>query len=144
MGMPKIYIGKMTRKDIYFYRAELLKCFFDFSVFDNIDLRNVLLLYDTVPDPIGKFEMLEATAQLIDKPSGSMEILQVGDCGRSREKIIKPHEKMIKRRRKVIKRRAIIIELHEIMADCSGIMEKQRGIMEKLLKIIMERPEIME
>lgn len=43
-----IYTGKMTRKDIYFYQAGSLKCFLDFSVFDNINLRNVLLLYDTV------------------------------------------------------------------------------------------------
>lgn len=43
-----IYTGKATRKDLPFYRGDSLKCFLDFSVFDNIDLRNVLLLYDTV------------------------------------------------------------------------------------------------
>ncbi len=43
-----IYTGKMTRKDIYFYRDGSLKCFLDFSVFDNIDLRNILLLYDNI------------------------------------------------------------------------------------------------
>lgn len=43
-----IYIGKTTRNDLPFYRGDSLKCFLDFSVFDNIDLRNVLLLYDTV------------------------------------------------------------------------------------------------
>lgn len=43
-----IYTGKMTRKDLYFFREGSLKCFLDFSLFDNIDLRNVLLLYDTV------------------------------------------------------------------------------------------------
>ncbi|KYZ76730.1 hypothetical protein AXX12_09980 [Anaerosporomusa subterranea] len=43
-----IYTGKMIRNDLYFYRGDSLKCFLDFSVFDNIDLRNVLLLYDTV------------------------------------------------------------------------------------------------
>lgn len=43
-----IYAGKVTRSDLPFYRGESLKCFLDFSVFENIDLRNVLLLYDTV------------------------------------------------------------------------------------------------
>lgn len=43
-----IYTGKATRKDLPFYRGNSIKCFLDFSVFDNIDLRNVLLLYDTV------------------------------------------------------------------------------------------------
>lgn len=43
-----IYTGKATRNDLPFYRGDFLKCFLDFSVFDNIDLRNVLLLYDTV------------------------------------------------------------------------------------------------
>jgi hypothetical protein len=43
-----IYTGKTTRNDLPFYRGDSLKCFLDFSVFDNIDLRNVLLLYDTV------------------------------------------------------------------------------------------------
>lgn len=43
-----IYTGKITRNDLHFFREESLKCFLDFSVFDNIDLRNVLLLYETV------------------------------------------------------------------------------------------------
>lgn len=43
-----IYTGKATRNDLPFYRGDSLKCFLDFSVFDNIDLRNVLLLYDTI------------------------------------------------------------------------------------------------
>lgn len=43
-----IYTGKAARNDLPFYRGDSLKCFLDFSVFDNIDLRNVLLLYDTV------------------------------------------------------------------------------------------------
>lgn len=44
----EIYTGKTTRNDLPFYRGDSLKCFLDFSVFDNIDLRNVLLQYDTV------------------------------------------------------------------------------------------------
>lgn len=43
-----VYTGKATRNDLPFYRGDSLKCFLDFSVFNNIDLRNVLLLYDTV------------------------------------------------------------------------------------------------
>ncbi len=43
-----IYAGKVTRNDLPFYRGDSLKCFLDFSIFDNINLRNVLLLYDTV------------------------------------------------------------------------------------------------
>lgn len=43
-----IYTGKMTRVDLPFYRENSLKCFLDCTVFDNIDIRNSLLLYDTV------------------------------------------------------------------------------------------------
>lgn len=43
-----IYTGRTTRNDLPFYRGNSLKCFLDFSVFDNINLRNVLLLYDTI------------------------------------------------------------------------------------------------
>lgn len=43
-----IYIGKMTRNDMAFFRENSSKCFLDCSVFGNINLRRVLLLYDTV------------------------------------------------------------------------------------------------
>lgn len=43
-----IYTGKVKRNELPFFRDESLKCFLDLSLFDNIDIRNVLLLYDTV------------------------------------------------------------------------------------------------
>lgn len=44
----KIYKGKFTRSELPFYRENTSKCFLDCSIFENINLRNVLLLYDTV------------------------------------------------------------------------------------------------
>lgn len=42
-----IYAGKIKREDIPFFRTNTTKCFLNFSIFNNINLRNVLLLYDT-------------------------------------------------------------------------------------------------
>ena len=44
----KIYTGNFERSELTFFRPETTKCFFDFSFFDNINIRNALLLYDTV------------------------------------------------------------------------------------------------
>lgn len=43
-----IYNGKLKRKDIPFFREGSRKCYINASIFQTIDLRNVLLLYDTV------------------------------------------------------------------------------------------------
>lgn len=43
-----IYNGCITRNDLSFFRQNSLKCYLDFSSFNNINLRNVLLIYDTV------------------------------------------------------------------------------------------------
>lgn len=43
-----IYTGKTGRQDIPFFREGLQKCFLNASVFETVDLRDVLLLYDTV------------------------------------------------------------------------------------------------
>ena len=44
----RIYAGDFKRSELIFFRSNTTKCFFDFSVFDNINIRNALLLYDTV------------------------------------------------------------------------------------------------
>ncbi|GGH41225.1 hypothetical protein GCM10008014_00600 [Paenibacillus silvae] len=43
-----IYTGKIRRNDIPFFRQNSQKCFLNASVFETVNLRNVLLLYDTV------------------------------------------------------------------------------------------------
>lgn len=43
-----IYNGTFTKKDLFFLDLREKSCFIDFSVFRNINLRNHLLLYDTV------------------------------------------------------------------------------------------------
>jgi len=43
-----IYAGDFQKKDLFFFDAADTACFVDFSVFDNINLRNHLLLYDVV------------------------------------------------------------------------------------------------
>ena len=42
----KIYSGEVKRSQIPFFRKKGKKCFLNFTVFDNIDLRKALLLYD--------------------------------------------------------------------------------------------------
>lgn len=44
----KIYSGDVKREHIPFFRKKGKKCFLTFTVFDNIDLRKVLLLYDVL------------------------------------------------------------------------------------------------
>lgn len=44
----KIYSGDVKREQIPFFRKKGKKCFLDFTVFDNIDLRKALLLYDVL------------------------------------------------------------------------------------------------
>lgn len=44
----RIYTGNFKRSELLFFRSDTTKCFFDFSVFDNINIRSALLLYDTV------------------------------------------------------------------------------------------------
>lgn len=44
----RIYTGDFVRSELMFFRPNTTKCFFDFSVFDNINIRSALLLYDTV------------------------------------------------------------------------------------------------
>ena len=44
----RIYTGNFNRSELVFFRSNTTKCFFDFTVFDNINIRSALLLYDTV------------------------------------------------------------------------------------------------
>jgi hypothetical protein len=74
-----IYAGKVKRNDLYFYRGESLKCFLDFSIFDNIDLRNVLLLYDTVYIALPIEEQLEVFLEQQDiTVSELIELVNMG------------------------------------------------------------------
>ena len=41
----RIYTGDFVRSELMFFRPNTTKCFFDFSVFDNINIRSALLLY---------------------------------------------------------------------------------------------------
>ena len=43
-----VYMGKFKKDDLYFYKPNELSCLVDFSSFSNINLRNHLLLYDTI------------------------------------------------------------------------------------------------
>lgn len=47
-NVQKIYTGEFIKEDLYFYDDNKTKCFLDLSLFDNINLRNNILLYDTV------------------------------------------------------------------------------------------------
>ncbi|MFA5877719.1 MAG: hypothetical protein WC880_05175 [Candidatus Paceibacterota bacterium] len=47
-NLSGIYNGTFTKNDLFFYNAEEKSCFIDFSVFPNINIRNHLLLYDTI------------------------------------------------------------------------------------------------
>jgi len=47
-NINKIYTGHIQKKDIPFTTEEKTKCFFDSTYYDNINLRNGLLLYDEV------------------------------------------------------------------------------------------------
>ncbi|MGE8206042.1 hypothetical protein ACQKP0_15980 [Heyndrickxia sp. NPDC080065] len=42
------YDGSFTKEQLYFYNEEKSKCYLDFSLFDNMNLRNQLLLYDVI------------------------------------------------------------------------------------------------
>lgn len=47
-NLSGIYNGTFTKKDLFFYCPNEKSCFIDFSVFPNINIRNHLLLYDTI------------------------------------------------------------------------------------------------
>jgi hypothetical protein len=47
-NLSSIYNGTFTKKDLFFYDSEEKSCFIDFSIFPNINLRNHLMLYDTI------------------------------------------------------------------------------------------------
>lgn len=47
-NVEQIYAGQITRQDMSFCRPGLLKCFVNASVFPTINIRSLLLLYDTV------------------------------------------------------------------------------------------------
>lgn len=47
-NIGEIYKGAFTKENLYFYDPEAKCCFVDLSVFKNINLRNHLLLYDTI------------------------------------------------------------------------------------------------
>lgn len=47
-NLSRIYDGTFTKKDLFFYDKEEKSCFIDFSAFPNINIRNHLLLYDTI------------------------------------------------------------------------------------------------
>lgn len=76
----KIYSGKMKRKDLPFFQENSLKCFLDCTTFDNINLRNVLLLYDTVylAPPINEY-----FTQFMDKQGMTPEeLITLVDMGK--------------------------------------------------------------
>lgn len=43
-----IYDGSLKKKDIYFYNEKETSCLVDFSLFNNCNIRNYLLLYDVI------------------------------------------------------------------------------------------------
>lgn len=47
-NIDKAYAGELTKNDIFFWEEEKTSCFVDLSVAPNIDLRNHLLMYDTI------------------------------------------------------------------------------------------------
>ncbi len=46
-NLDRIYDSQFTRSDLYFYDESAIKCFADYS-FNNINIRNMLLLYDKI------------------------------------------------------------------------------------------------
>jgi|GEM_PF-749485 len=76
----KIYQGELTRDFLPYFRADSTKCFLDFSVFNGINLRNALLLYDTVyiALPIENFLSDFLTLQGITKH----ELIELLDMGK--------------------------------------------------------------
>lgn len=44
----KIYSGKTKKQDLPFFDDKTTKCYMDFSIWDNINIRNCVLLYDKV------------------------------------------------------------------------------------------------
>lgn len=47
-NIDKIFQGDFKKKDLYFYNPDEYSCYVDYSVFENIDLRNHLLLFQVV------------------------------------------------------------------------------------------------
>ena len=47
-NIDKVYSGEFTKEDLAFYDKDKTSCFVDFTTAHNIDLRNVLLMYDTI------------------------------------------------------------------------------------------------
>ena len=75
-----IYTGRLQRDDLPFFREESLKCFLDFSLFDNINLRNVLLLYDTVYIALPIEDLL--TKFLEDQKISIVELVELVEMGK--------------------------------------------------------------
>lgn len=93
----RIYAGDFKRSELIFFRSNTTKCFFDFSVFDNINIRNALLLYDTVyiapplSDKMDEFLMkqkmtFEELVELVEM--GKVVLLLSNDEARYNRKLI--------------------------------------------------------
>lgn len=47
-NVDKVFEGKYKKKDLFFYSQDEYSCYVDYSIFDNIDIRNHLFLFQTV------------------------------------------------------------------------------------------------
>lgn len=47
-NIDKVFKGEYNKKDLFFYDKNEYSCYVDYSVFDNIDIRNHLFLFQTV------------------------------------------------------------------------------------------------
>ena len=76
----RIYAGDFKRSELMFFRPNTTKCFFDFSVFDNINIRNALLLYDTVYIVPPLFEKMDDF--LFKQNLTSSELVELTEMGK--------------------------------------------------------------
>ena len=79
-NVEEIYKGEFKREDLYFYENDKTKCFLDFSMFENINLRNNILLYDIIycAMPLeSKFAEFLSTQNITIE-----EIIELADKGR--------------------------------------------------------------
>lgn len=47
-NVQNIFSGELTKNDLFFYDCENTNCYLNFVAFDNINLRNNIMLYDTI------------------------------------------------------------------------------------------------
>lgn len=47
-NIDKIFEGSFTKNDLYFYKPGEYSCYLDYSLYDNIDIRNLLFLYQVI------------------------------------------------------------------------------------------------